>query len=76
MFKVDCAFFATVSDLVTVEAAAKLEFPLWSAVKVQVPAVTIETVFPYTVHTEAVEEAKVMLKVEVAEAVSVKSASP
>ena len=40
------------------------------------PAETIDTVLPETVQTEVVDEAKEILKVEVAEAVKVKSASP
>ncbi len=76
MVNVACAACETVNERETCVAAEKLELPLWSAVKVQVPVVTIVTVNEETVQTEVVIEAKTTVRVELAVGETVKAKSP
>jgi len=76
MVKVACAACETVNERETCVAAEKLELPLWSAVKVQVPVVTIVTVNEETVQTEVVIEAKTTVREELAVGETVKAKSP
>ena len=57
----------------TCGAAPKLAFPAWSAVMVQVPAVTMVILRPLTVHTAVVVDASVTTKPELAVAFEAKA---
>jgi uncharacterized protein (DUF983 family) len=69
-----CPFFVTVNDCVTSGAGAQMPFPLWVAVTVQVPGVTVVAVnpdvtVPDTVHTPWVPEVNETCSFELAVAV-------
>ena len=76
MVNVACAACETVNERETCVAAEKLELPLWSAVKVQVPVAKIVTVNELTVQTEVVIEAKTTVRDELAVGETVKATSP
>src|SRR4029079_15404778 len=68
--------WATVNDSSVLGAAAQVPLPAWEARIVHVPAVTIVTLVPETVHTEAVSDAKPTGRPLVAVAVIPPGASP
>ena len=76
MVNVACAACETVNERETCVAAEKLELPLWSAVKVQVPVATIVTVNDETVQTDVVADPKTTVKDELAVGETVKAKSP